>query len=123
MRVVVSEYRLLTVCIDRRLMKWWGSRMKEPELIVQYFPDSDTLQLGVREVPAEGETIARWLMVEWSHENEITAVVLRNAAKVLRPYLFPDETKWEDGTGTKPEDSPRPKSSPPSDTVTNDPNL
>ena len=64
--------------------------MKDPELIVQYFPDSDTLRLGAGESPAEGETIAKWLMVEWSHDNEVTGVVLRNAAKVLRPYLFPE---------------------------------
>lgn len=66
------------------------SRMKDPELVIQYFPDSDTLRLGAGVTPAEGETIAKWLMVEWSHDDKVTGVVLRNAAKVLRPYLFPD---------------------------------
>ena len=65
--------------------------MKDPELVVEYFPDSDTLRLGVGVSPEEGETIAKWLMVEWSKNDEVTGVVLRNASKVLRPYLFPDE--------------------------------
>ena len=64
--------------------------MKDPDLVIHYYPDSDTLRLSVGVAPAEGETIAKWLMVEWSHDEEITGVVLRNAAKVLRPYLFPD---------------------------------
>ena len=64
--------------------------MKDPELVIQYFPDSDTLRLSAGATPAEGETIAKWLMVEWSRDEEVTGVVLRNAAKVLRPYLFPD---------------------------------
>ena len=66
------------------------SKMKDPELVIQYFPDSDTLRLSAGATPAEGETIAKWLMVEWSRDEEVTGVVLRNAAKVLRPYLFPD---------------------------------
>ena len=70
-----------------------GSKMKDPELVIQYFPDSDTLRLGTGTTPAEGETIAKWLMVEWSRDEEVTGVVLRNAAKVLRPYLFPDGEK------------------------------
>ena len=73
--------------------------MKDPELVIQYFPDSDTLRLGAGVTPAEGETIAKWLMVEWSRDDVVTGVVLRNAAKVLRPYLFPDEEK---GSGEDP---------------------
>ena len=65
--------------------------MKDPELVVEYFPDSDTLRLGAGVPPEEGETIAKWLMVEWNKNDEVTGVVLRNASKVLRPYLFPDE--------------------------------
>ena len=64
--------------------------MKDPELVIRYFPDSDTLRLGADVPPAEGETVAKWLMVEWSKDDQVTGVVLRNAAKVLRPYLFPD---------------------------------
>lgn len=71
--------------------------MKDPELVVQYFPDSDTLRLGADVPPAEGETIAKWLMVEWGKDEQVTGVVLRNAAKVLRPYLFPD-TEVDSGT-------------------------
>ena len=74
--------------------------MKDPELVIQYFPDSDTLRLGAGTTPAEGETIAKWLMVEWSRDEEVTGVVLRNAAKVLRPYLFPDSS-GQDGSGVK----------------------
>lgn len=77
--------------------------MKDPELIVQYFPDSDTLRFGTGEQPAEGETIAKWLMVEWNHENEVTGVVLRNAAQVLRPYLFPGGN--DDAGGDKNQDN------------------
>ena len=77
------------------------SKMKDPELVIQYFPDSDTLRLGAGATPAEGETIAKWLMVEWSHDEEVTGVVLRNAAKVLRPYLFPDDEKTDTNGAVK----------------------
>ncbi len=80
-------------------------RMKDPELIVQYFPDSDTLRLSAGVSPAEGETIAKWLMVEWSHDEEITGVVLRNAAKVLRPYLFPDSPTPDNSLAVIPENT------------------
>lgn len=70
--------------------------MKDPELVIQYFPDSDTLRLGADVPPAEGETVAKWLMVEWSKDDQVTGVVLRNAAKVLRPYLFPDNEDVQD---------------------------
>ncbi len=60
-RVVVVDDRLLTAYIDRR-------QMKGPELVIQYFPYSDTLRLGAGLSPAEGETIAKWLMVECSEE-------------------------------------------------------
>ena len=74
--------------------------MKDAELFVQYFPDSDTLRLGAGVPPFEGETIAKWLMVEWSKDEEVTGVVLKNAAKVLRPYLFPEqETDHETADG------------------------
>lgn len=78
--------------------------MKDPELVIQYFPDSDTLRLGAGVPPAEGETIAKWLMVEWSHDDEVTGVVLRNAAKVLRPYLFPDSDEQGTNGGKKQDD-------------------
>ena len=77
--------------------------MKDPELVIQYFPDSDTLRLGTGTTPAEGETIAKWLMVEWSRDEEVTGVVLRNAAKVLRPYLFPDSSGQDDSGGKRPD--------------------
>ena len=88
------------------------SKMKDPELIVQYLPDSDTLRFGTGELPAEGETIAKWLMAEWNHENEVTGVVLRNAAKVLRPYLFPDCDDVCQSDGLKQDDLKKSVSSP-----------
>ena len=80
------------------------SKMKDPELVIQYFPDSDTLRLGAGATPAEGETIAKWLMVEWSRDEEVTGVVLRNAAKVLRPYLFPDINEQGNNSGRQHDD-------------------
>ena len=79
--------------------------MKDPDLVIHYYPDSDTLRLSVGVAPAEGETIAKWLMVEWSHDEEITGVVLRNAAKVLRPYLFPDAPIPDNNDGQCPGDA------------------
>ena len=79
--------------------------MKDPDLIIHYCPDSDTLRLSVGVAPAEGETIAQWLMVEWSHDEEITGVVLRNAAKVLRPYLFPAAPNPDNNGGQDPGDA------------------
>ena len=88
--------------------------MKDPELVVEYFPDSDTLRLGVGVPAEEGETIAKWLMVEWSKSDEVTGVVLRNASKVLRPYLFPDEDDPSQKGGHSPGIAPdeHPASSP-----------
>ena len=82
--------------------------MKDPELVIQYFPDSDTLRLGAGATPAEGETIAKWLMVEWSRDEEVTGVVLRNAAKVLRPYLFPDIEEQSNNSGRQRDDGKQP---------------
>ena len=64
--------------------------MRDFDLVIQYFPDSDTLRLSADVPPSEGETVAKWLMVERSKDDQVTGVVLRNADKVLRPYLFPD---------------------------------
>ena len=79
--------------------------MKDPDLVIHYCPDSDTLRLSTGAAPAEGETIAKRLMVEWSHDEEITGVVLRNAAKVLRPYLFPDAPIPDNNGGQYPGDA------------------
>ena len=95
--------------------------MKDPELIVQYFPDSDTLRFGTGELPAEGETVAKWLLVEWNHENEVTGVVLRNAAKVLRPYLFPDCDDGSQGGGLKQDDLKKSVSTPYQEDPSDDP--
>ena len=95
------------------------SKMKDPELVIQYFPDSDTLRLSAGATPAEGETIAKWLMVEWSSDEEVTGVVLRNAAKVLRPYLFPDgEQPDTDGDAKREQpDAPRLADNPSGDSI------
>lgn len=79
--------------------------MKDHDLVIHYCPDSDTLRLSAVVAPAEGETIAKWLMVEWSHDEEITGVVLRNAAKVLRPYLYPDAPAPDNNRGQCPGDA------------------
>ena len=97
--------------------------MKDPELVIQYFPDSDTLRLGAGVAPAEGETIAKWLMVEWSHENEVTGVVLRNASQVLRPYLFPDGEKREESPGASQEHAKQHPRSTPADAPRKETNL
>ncbi len=97
--------------------------MKDPELVIQYFPDSDTLRLGAGVSPAEGETIAKWLMIEWSRDEEVTGVVLRNAAKALRPYLFPDSVGLDNNGGACCDAAKRPAAPSPGDNLSNDSHL
>ena len=62
----------------------------DPELLIGYDPESDTLSLW-NGMPANyGETVAQHLTAESNAEGMVTGITLENAAKLLLPYLFPD---------------------------------
>ena len=66
----------------------------EPELIIRYYEDTDTLVLTTGLPGAYGETVAKGLVARSNEERDITSIVLEHAAELLRPYLF-SEAKQE----------------------------
>ena len=65
----------------------------DPELLIGYDPESDTLSLW-NGMPANyGETVAQHLTAESNAEGMVTGITLENAAKLLLPYLFPDSAE------------------------------
>ena len=66
----------------------------EPELLIEYFEDTDTLVLGGGIHSIFGETVAKNLVAMSDNDGWVTSVVLEHAAELLRPYLFP-ETRQE----------------------------
>ncbi len=62
----------------------------EPELLIRYFEDTDTLVLTGGTFGANGETVARNLVAMTDNDGWVTSVVLEHAAELLRPILFPD---------------------------------
>ena len=75
------------------------------QLQIYYDSTSDTLSLW-NGVPANnGERIAGCLTIETTNEGEATGITLEYAAKLLRPYLFPDapSNEGDEGTGEKPD--------------------
>ena len=67
----------------------------EPELLIEYFEDTDTLVLGSGIHDIFGETVARNLVAMSGDDHFVTSVVLEHAAELLRPILFPDSTAKE----------------------------
>ncbi len=66
----------------------------EPDLLIEYFEDTDTLVLSGGLTGPNGETVARNLVAMSDNDGWVTSVVLEHAAELLRPYLFP-ETRQE----------------------------
>jgi uncharacterized protein YuzE len=70
-------------------------------LQIYYDSTTDTLSLW-NGVPANnGERIAGCLTIETTNEGEATGITLEYAAKLLRPYLFPDTPPKVDGEATQ----------------------
>ncbi len=59
-------------------------------LLIHYDSKSDTLSLWNGVAANNGSRIAVCLTVESDDEGEPTGITLENAAKLLRPYLFPE---------------------------------
>ena len=74
----------------------------DPELLIGYDPESDTLSLW-NGMPANyGETVAQHLTAESNAEGMVTGITLENAAKLLLPYLFPDSAERVKPGSTRP---------------------
>ena len=68
----------------------------DPQLLIGYDPESDTLSLWNGTPANYGETVAQNLTAETTAQGIVTGITLENAAKLLLPYLAPD--KGEKGT-------------------------
>ena len=67
----------------------------EPELLIEYFEDTDTLVLSGGMVGANGETVAKDLIAMSDNDGWVTSIVLEHAAELLRPYLIPESHQEE----------------------------
>jgi hypothetical protein len=63
---------------------------QQKELQIHYDPDTDILTLGNGTPASNGWDVAEDLMVFVDDEDEPHIVTLEGAAKLLRPYLFPE---------------------------------
>ena len=66
----------------------------EPNLKVEYFPDTDTLVFTAEgKAGSNGETVGRngvgYVVAFTDDEGDITGVTLEHATELLRPYLCP----------------------------------
>lgn len=61
------------------------------DLCIDYDPETDILTLWSGTPASNGSDIAKDLMVFFDEEDEPQMVTLEGAAKLLRPYLFPEE--------------------------------
>ena len=62
----------------------------EKELWIQYDKDSDILTLWTGTPASNATVVARNLQVFFDDEDVAHIVTLEGAAKLLRPYLFPE---------------------------------
>lgn len=67
----------------------------DPKLHIYYDPASDTLTLGNGLPAGYGETVAEYLTAELNgptvaEGGEVVGMTLEHAARLLRPYLFPE---------------------------------
>ena len=60
----------------------------EPELLIRYYKDTDTLVLSGGMVVANGATVAKDLVVMSDNDGWVTSIVLEHAAELLQPYLL-----------------------------------
>ena len=64
--------------------------MTSKNLTIEY-DEPDILVLFTEPHSAEGETVASYLSVHYNQDGEVMMVVVDHAAKLLGPYLFPDD--------------------------------
>ena len=64
----------------------------EPELQIHYFKDTDSLIVTSEKPGACGETVANQLIARSNDDGEVTGIEQFNAARLLRPILFPEST-------------------------------
>ncbi len=67
-----------------------GTLRPDPELRIRYYQATDTLALTTGCPGPYGENVASDLVAKSNAEGEVTGMVLEHAAKLLRPYLFPE---------------------------------
>ena len=75
------------------ISKWNPAKHTIPpgkELCIDYDPEADILTLWTGTPASNGSDIAQDLMVFFDEEDEPQMVTLEGAAKLLRPYLFPE---------------------------------
>ena len=72
----------------RNIAKFTPSPRKE--LHIDYDPETDILTLWTGTPASNGSDIAQDLMVFFDEEEVPQMVTLEDAAKLLRPYLFPE---------------------------------
>ena len=65
----------------------------DPQLLIGYDPESDTLSLWNGTPANYRETVAQHLTAETTAEGIVTGITLENAAKLLLPYLAPDKAR------------------------------
>ena len=58
-----------------------------PELLAEYYPDTDTLVLETGVQRAEGEEIAKGLVVFYDKENNVVGFTLECSEILLRPFV------------------------------------
>ncbi len=61
--------------------------LEDVPLLIDYWPDTDTLRLWNGHKAARAQPVAETLVAEFDAENEISGFVLGHAAAQLRPFL------------------------------------
>ena len=65
----------------------------EPELLIRYYKDTDTLVLSGGLTGPNGETVAKNLVAMSDNDGWVTSIVLEHAAELLRPYLLQESNR------------------------------
>ena len=58
-----------------------------PDILVEYYPDTETLVVETGGQRAEGEDIARGLTVFYDHDNKVAGFTLESAELLLKPFV------------------------------------
>jgi uncharacterized protein YuzE len=58
-----------------------------PELLTEYYPDTQTLVLETGARRAEGEEIAKGVVVFYDHDNNVVGITVESAEFLLKPLV------------------------------------
>ena len=58
-----------------------------PELLTEYYPDTQTLVLETGARRAEGEEIAKGVVVFYDHDNNVVGITVECAELLLKPFV------------------------------------